>query len=283
MKKIRFFLVVGLALILSSCAPLFYHQVYNISSTNEGYNLNLEYSDANCTMTYNFWKEEGNAGFWLENKTDQELYVDLSKSFFVKNGVAYDYYRNRIMGTLEKQEVSYGESYAVKLFGLPVATGADLVQTQTSMQSSYYVEPKEICVPAHTRKYVKCPYPIYTDVFRDCNLLLYPQRERVWNKSTKEYEDIPPVTSDFVLQNSPVVFKNIISYHTEGSEEYIKAESTFFISRVCNYGENQAVGHATTETICGKSVTSYQEYMLLYAPDRFYNKYRYSVETYNGH
>lgn len=284
MKKNLSFIVAGLMLLFASCTPsMYYHQVYEVSSTNAGNDQGLVYSDANCTMTYNFWKEEGNAGFWFENKTDRDLFVDLSKSFFIKNGVAYDYYRNRVTGFSEKKEVSYSVGYDVYLHGLPLSEDIKSMNTGTATQTTYYVEPREICIPAQTRKFVTCDYPIYIDVFRDCNLPLYPTMERKWNNDTKTYMYKPPVVSYFELQNSPIVFKNIITYRTEDSSVVVKTEREFFVSQVANYEEREAITDRGTETMCDDLVVKYGNYMRFYAPNRFYNRYRYSVQTYNGH
>lgn len=56
-------------------------------------NGGLLYEDDSCTIFYNFWENGGNIGFKFYNKTDKIIDIDLNRSFFVKNGVAYDYYQ----------------------------------------------------------------------------------------------------------------------------------------------------------------------------------------------
>ena len=70
-------------------------------------NGGLLYEDDNCTIFYNFWENGGNIGFKFYNKTDKIIDIDLSRSFFVKNGVAYDYYQDRVAVTATS---TYGSS-----------------------------------------------------------------------------------------------------------------------------------------------------------------------------
>ena len=87
-------LTVGL---LTSCATNFY-QVYQVTPTanieaNENY---LIFEDENCKVSYDLWSNGGNIGFRCFNKTDEDIYLDLEKSYFILNGTAYNYYKNRV-------------------------------------------------------------------------------------------------------------------------------------------------------------------------------------------
>ena len=53
------------------------------------------YQDQNCRISYNFWSENGDAGFTVTNLTDKVLYILKDKCFFIKDGISYDYYRAR--------------------------------------------------------------------------------------------------------------------------------------------------------------------------------------------
>src|SRR5690606_15327834 len=56
----------------------------------------LIYEDNTCMISYNLWSSGGDAGFLFYNKSEQNVYVDLSESFFILNGVADNYYKDRI-------------------------------------------------------------------------------------------------------------------------------------------------------------------------------------------
>lgn len=95
--KNKFFLLLCVVL-LSSCTAQTYHfiQVFETKSASgaapvEQRDGGLAYEDANCRIVYSLWAKKGCAGFGIYNKTDEMMFVDLCKSFFVRNGIADDY------------------------------------------------------------------------------------------------------------------------------------------------------------------------------------------------
>ena len=94
--------LITFALLLNSCGTLLgtyydYIQILKTNPVNNHENLSIGnggilYEDGYCQLFYKFWEDGGNAGFAFYNKTDEIIYLDLSKTFFVKNGIAYDYY-----------------------------------------------------------------------------------------------------------------------------------------------------------------------------------------------
>jgi len=65
-----------------------YKAVPNTEVTKTG--NNLVYEDDQCKVSYNLWSNGGDAGFVFQNKTDQNIYLDLGESFFIINGVAHN-------------------------------------------------------------------------------------------------------------------------------------------------------------------------------------------------
>jgi hypothetical protein len=92
-----------------------YYQVLTATPTEEmtedGHFMVFE--DNNCQVTYHFWESGGNAGFALYNKSDENIYVHLSECFFVRNGIAYDYFKNREYATTTGSSHSLGYSTTV--------------------------------------------------------------------------------------------------------------------------------------------------------------------------
>lgn len=82
------------AMLLSSCSQLYnFVQVLEAQSSSvKSEDGRLVYEDENCTIYYALWSEGGKATFAIYNKTDEMLIVDPSKSFFIKNGIAQDYF-----------------------------------------------------------------------------------------------------------------------------------------------------------------------------------------------
>lgn len=105
MKK--FFSLFVILILLSSCSQTYY-QICKVSSdlpiTSQG-----EYiykSDNDCELTYDFRRDGGVVRFAIKNNTDSIIYIDLQKSFLVKNGIAYDYFLDRTIGVAETNGIS---------------------------------------------------------------------------------------------------------------------------------------------------------------------------------
>lgn len=79
---------------LCSCTTSTYIQVVDVNSSLPSVNDNYVYTDEACRITYTLWSNGGNPGFYIENLTDNILYLDLTKTFFIENGTAYDYFQN---------------------------------------------------------------------------------------------------------------------------------------------------------------------------------------------
>lgn len=81
-------------LTLASCTKNYY-QVFKVSAENGKIsNTKIVFEDKNCSVSYNLWSQKGSSGFSVFNKTENDLIVDLSKTFFVLNGYAYQYSEN---------------------------------------------------------------------------------------------------------------------------------------------------------------------------------------------
>ncbi len=81
--------------LFAACSTTGYVQVVDVQSTLPVQQNNYVYDDGLCRITYALWAEGGNAGFMVENLTEEIMYLDLAKSFFVQNGTAHDYYLHR--------------------------------------------------------------------------------------------------------------------------------------------------------------------------------------------
>jgi hypothetical protein len=97
---------------LSSCKQLYY-QVYDVKSDALKQEDNsLVYENDDMKVMYNLWGKDGSVGFILQNKTDKDLFVDMDKTFFILNGEANDYFKNReyTTSTTEVASLGYGVS-----------------------------------------------------------------------------------------------------------------------------------------------------------------------------
>ena len=101
MKRLFIFLATVIA--MSSCGVMTkytFYQVYQVTPQDDSkvskVDNGMSYEDENCIITYTFWAENGNAGFSIYNKTDRVLCIDMNKSFFIRNGEAFNYYPSQV-------------------------------------------------------------------------------------------------------------------------------------------------------------------------------------------
>ena len=268
--KARNLLIYALAVILfSSCMPKFYYQVYKATPVKEAQKTSeaIIFEDNNCKVSYNLWSQGGDAGFSFYNKTESNIYINMEESFFILNGIAYDYYKNRVytnstnmgtnLGTAAIQNTAYSQSIAV--------TGGSTVASGHSVS---FTEKKLICIPPHTSK-IFSEYNINESLYRNCDLYLYPSKKEV-------------KTKEFTKADSPFVFSNRISYILGKTGTNVLLENEFFISEITNYPEKEITEWKFDE-FCGKRNIIMTKYVKNASPDKFYIYYMDKNDDWGGH
>ena len=109
MRKLLF---LSLVLALSSCATAF-QQIASISSPqmkvqDDG---KFRYDAGDIVIDYNFWAQNGQVSFVITNNSDNDVYVDLGRSFLIVNGMTFDYYQNRTYSSNSSSTVVSSSSY----------------------------------------------------------------------------------------------------------------------------------------------------------------------------
>lgn len=269
MKKNNYIIFASvLCVLLASCSNTYqFCQVYETKSLNQDDHLRagkneLRYENSHCIIRYNFWSNGGTADFEFYNKTDEIIYIDLAKSFFVLNGEAFDIYRNRewsqgsIVGVASSMSYGYGASRSAALsVGLiePSLTSNGMVATKAtkvagksaniasmnavtrSESSTVTIKEKQIiAVPPHSKKYIKT-YSITTSPFLSCDLQRYPSQNAKLN---------------FSAENSPYHFSDIITYTIGDNSQHITINNEFYVSSVTNYAEPEIVVMKQREEPC---------------------------------
>lgn len=271
MKNTKTLLAGLIALIMTSCSSTSFYQVYK-TTASEKMNVkenSLVYEDQNCTISYNFWQNEGNIGFRFFNKTDKNIYLNLDETFFVFNGIANNYYRNRIFTNSESSGVvvtkganaakSFSGTNFLNLFQTNLLSVSSSVnKTSFSGTSVAYNEEKIVCIPPQTAKIIS-EYNINEYLFRDCDLLRHPTRKEVKSKN-------------FTKSSSPIIFSNIISYKLAQSETQNKVQNEFFVSEITNLPESEMYA-SRYEEYCGKKNSIKTKYALKQSPDNFFIQY----------
>lgn len=233
---------------MASCAPSQYYQVCKteVSEEMQVKTNSVVYEDENCTVAYDLWSNGGNPGFWFRNNTDEDIYLYLDKSFFIKNGVAYDYYLDRIISSSNQTTVS-----------APNRLGTSGVMS-SSMEAQNRREKEVITIPANTRKKIS-EYSVSWIRITDCDLPNFPTRMNIKTKA-------------FDKESSPVVFSNRMAYSKGSAEEVISFENEFYVSEVTNYPE-RAMFEDRSVTYCeGRAVR--RRFMKYASPDAYFLKYK---------
>jgi hypothetical protein len=249
MKKLIF---LNLIFLLASCKLTTFYQVYKTNAEN-GIIVNnqIVFEDENCTVYYNLWSEGGDVCFNVFNKTDHDISVDLTKSFFVLNGVAFEYYQNR---TTLKSSSSIS---SVTTYNNPYSWKSTKVSgTNTSTSSTSNTEKPELTIPSKTRVNFY-EYHVINSRFIHCDLLKYPTGSNVKSVS-------------FDKSNSPFVFYNIITYKSNNDTSRI--EHRFYVNEIANFTEKIMFTKIDT-SMCGRELDIPLKVFKNATPDRFYLKY----------
>ncbi len=243
----------------TSCSNSYYYQRYK---TNFSENLKLEdknivYQDANCLISYDLWQENGNIGFSFYNKTNEDLTIDLEKSFFILNGNANNYFRNRSYTETNIKSISTKRGANISNDNTEII--ASKTSTNTQGTEVTFLEQNKIIIPPRTYKII-AEYSINGALYRDCELIKYPTRKEI-------------KTRNFTSETSPFVFSNRISYYLSNKDNPININNEFYVSEITNYPENEFIKFIP-DTTCNEQLTLKIMNFVHKAPSNFYLKYR---------
>ena len=179
MKTAKLLSIVLVGLFLNSCSSTYYYQVYKVApvqkTVQEG-NL-IVFEDENCKIYYNLFTDGGDAGFRFFNKTDKNIYLNLEDSFFVLNGISYDYYKNRTFTESKNSGIASATtaSFSKQVTGFNIldllqTNSASVSKTSNVLNSSGFSvatqEEKFVIIPSKTSKII-LEYNITDVLYRD--------------------------------------------------------------------------------------------------------------------
>ena len=268
--KTNFFIIISLIVVLStSCAtPAFYQVCKTTPESNITMKDNLlVYEDNNCKVFYNLWGDGGSVGFQFYNKTEINIYLNLEECFFISNGVANNYFKNRVYtystNTGSTQSVAKSMT-GINYLQLIQTNNASVNVMSSNGRSISSKEDNIICIPALTSKIIK-EYSVTETPYRDCDLLRNPNKKQI-------------KTLTFEKGNSPIVFSNRIEYKVGQTGTPIKFENKFFVSEITNYPKSEII-ESKDDKYCGEVISTTNgktEYFKNVYPDKFYIKYSWS-------
>lgn len=257
MKKINNKLkgiLISATILLSSCVTQYY-QVYKTHSP-EGVlkNNKMIFEDKNCKVSYDLWTEGGLFDFYIYNKSESDITLNLTKTFFVLNGISYEYFQNRTFSKSTSNGASMTTSYSP--YNLTFTT------TKIPAISSYsttFIEKPELTIPSKTSIKVS-QFKIADDVFTACDLEEKPRGS----------ENSKMIFSE---ASSPYVFSNIITYNCKGETQ--RLQNSFFVNEIANVPASEMLIKIDT-TECGDKISSDLRIKSLkrLGPDEFYIPYK---------
>lgn len=254
MKKLIYFV---LAVFVTSCAVTTnYYQVYKANPDNGTLiNDKIIFEDKSCSVAYNLWADGGDIGFSIYNKTESDITVDLTKTFFVLNGVAYEYFQNRTFSKSSSSGTAlttYNYPYYYYWYWNP----AKVTGSNSTSFSTTYIEKPQLTIPPRTQINVS-EYHVTNARYVNCDLVKYPSSSKI-------------KTLKFDKSNSPFVFYNLITYKTKGDST--RMENKFYISEITNYPSDDMFVKVDT-SICGRRLDIPETVFKNVTPDKFYFHY----------
>jgi len=266
MKKVNILIMMAAVAgcVVTGCSKKTYYQVYQTQPVNseavQPKDGNMVHDGSDCTVSYNFFAEEGNAGYWFTNNTDSVIFISLSESFFILNGTAYDHFQARRWTTTSSQTQQSSTQSGKSKKRNKRSTVATQGTSQTSTQATAIEERGMVIVPPHASKYVVCEYRINTAKLELCGVKDTPGRNK-------------PAGTTYTNENSPILFANYITY-TVGNGNKKHVDDRFFVQEIINVNRRAMTENVRVKDACGKNTGEKMEQMRYATPDRFYVKYK---------
>lgn len=293
-KVARIISVTALAAVMASCSTPKYLQVYDIMPCDgvelrDGYPV---YDDGTMAVAYDFWGNGGQAGCLITNNGEENIYVDLAETFFVKNGLSDPCYKER---TYTVTSASTVEANAVALSSASVAASAPFQNyiypftvtaglglsdargvmrgvSSSASNSVSVAEQQIVVIPPGTTAFVG-GHSILSGNY-------YTNRGSEQDPGSKKKDE-----TEFTADNSPLKIGNIIAYRIGRDGEWQDLRSEFYLHRLTDYPLSkfsavQAGRKMPDDVYIWRGYNGTYDYSPLRKPTRFY--FTYESKYYKG-
>lgn len=214
MRKYLFILLI----LFSSCSSsvlLLETQSNDLTWEDEVY----AYEDDFVRITYDLWGEHGDIVFTVLNKSDKPLYVDWSKSSFIKGQQSFKYWRDVSYASASFEGVSY-DSWLFSNIDLKRIKGRVYTVESKPVKVSF-IEPGTIV----SRRFS----PIEEDYAHDFDEDYYTEEKCNSMPSRK----VKIYTETFDEANSPVKFRNFLTFAFDQSfSSEFSIDTEFYVGKV---------------------------------------------------
>jgi len=264
----QFIWMAAAAAALVSCSPKIGYQVYEVRSHDLTQEKNaMVFENEDCKVSYNLWGNGGSMAFIFENKTDRDIFIDMTQSFFIKNGAAFDYYADRTYEARSYAGISAGYSVSgyTRLYnyftGVYRAPAALSLKESAGLSNAVTVrEPEYVCIPAKSHKIIS----VYE---------IAPSRIITCDKQ-KDYPNRTSVVNTYSEDNTPLRLNNRIAYSFEESNKSLKhIDNTFWVSSVQNFRDKWIFEEKKENVGCYTDVKKKVKYFKVGGPNHFYITY----------
>lgn len=286
---------------LAACAPVDHFQLIKTEADNLRKEKDfLLFENDQCKIVYNLWSDRGDIGYIFFNKTDNTININKTECFFIMNGIAYDYYKNRTysksssMGVTStkgnsKSKISGTEtgisySSSVSETNLLDALNTGALSTTTSGNGYTYTNSTNNSDNMFMFQGINVSKGISVEYIEPSMIKIPPKSAKVISEysilsSRFIYCDLIKFpskgisTMKFSKENTPCFFTNIISYSFDSipSQKMI-IKNNFFISEISNMPDKEFY-LSDYEYTCGKKSEFKEEFYKYFNPDYFYIKY----------
>lgn len=272
--------VAGIALHMASCASIMYStyefvQVLRTQPTSadskikESYGGML-YEDDICAIYYNFWSEGGNMGYEFHNKTNEIIYLDLGKSFYIINGMAYDCHNNRTLMSAQTSCSIYSNAYIDNSTSLytPSVNSNQIYTNELGILSMFVSDPSLSNMSASTdnsfstTNSATVPNGVSTEhsVIESPIIAIPPQSSKfvgnqiltddIFLSCEREYYPSDSSMTSYSLEDSPLVFSNYISLRVGDNGPLQTIQNEFYVSSITNYAKPSTLVYIEREKDC---------------------------------
>ncbi len=300
---IKLCFVAGIALHMASCASVYeFIQVVRTQPTSadskikESYGGML-YEDDICAIYYNFWSEGGNMGYIFHNKTDEIIYLDLGKSFFIINGIAHDCFGNRTYMNSQSttsasstthinnstssytKSVGVNQTYLGNFGTLPTSTlspilsqGMASISSSSKTSSSTFVSNGVISEYTSGESVVESPIiaipPKSSKIVGDQTII-----DAIFLSCEREYFPSDSSMTSYSLEDSPLIFSNYISLRVGDNSPLQTIQNEFYVSSITNYAKPSTLVYIEREKVCENVLTMDERLKEKYRNCEIYDEY----------
>ena len=225
MKYFNLFLVLLSIFFLLSCSSGSVIQLYKMKGVGEEISENndkgiLCFENDTLSICYSFWSNNGKIYFEIFNKTDNDIYLDLSRSNLILDSKRIPYWENVVTTSENGIYRGRNSSYLFPNTNTVIGSSSAIV----SSQKTTYIPEKIIFLPSKTVfSFEKTVRLANFNFVADFDLL-----NPIYNGNK-----ISGYTQVFSSESTPQIFRNTLAYSfNEDLKPLLKVDNSFFIEEI---------------------------------------------------